>query len=134
MDRIIGRDRDELTLEGFDELESPLGAVVESWEESHSEVSGQETITLLAEHDLDQDGKEWAASANIGSITFAPIRVADGKNLATIATLLLTTSQALSKEKICLVNSLFRRLLQQIQNILELARVHESSGQNSKWP
>jgi hypothetical protein len=124
---------DGLKLEGFDEPEPSLYAVVQSWQEQHSRVGVLETITLLAKHDLDQMGRDWAAGSNIGSITFAPIQAVDNNKLAIAATLFLLTKQTLSEEKICVVNSVFRRLLQQIQNVVEMARVYEVSHRGSGW-
>lgn len=125
--------RDGLRLEGFDEPPPSLYGVVESWLDEHSEVSGLETTTLLAERDLDQMGQRWAAASNIGSITFASIRAIDGNHLATAATLFLLTAQTPNDEEVCVVNSIFRRLLQQIQNVVEVARVYEASRQDSGW-
>lgn len=126
--------RDKLVWKGFDEPEPSLYGVIESWRDGHPEVSELETITLLAERDLDEMGRHWAADSKIGSITFAPIRAIDGDNLTIGAMLFLITGQALNDEKLCVVNSIFRRLLQQIQSVLDMARIYQTSNQNSEWP
>ncbi len=123
--------RDGLKLEGFDEPPTSLYGVVDSWRDEHSEVSELETITLLTKRDLDQMGQRWATDSNIGSITFAPIRAIDGDKLAIAATLFLLTAQTLNEEEVCVVNSIFRRLVRQIQDVVEVARVYEVSNQDS---
>jgi hypothetical protein len=123
-----------LILEGFDAPEPSLYGIIESWREEHPEVRELETITLLPARDLDQMGQRWATDSNIGSITFAPIRAVDDDHLAIAAILFLVTAHALNEENICVVNSIFRRLLQLIQTIIEIARAYETSNQDSQWP
>ncbi len=122
---------DGLKLGGFDELPTSLYGVVDEWRDENSEVSELETITLLAKHDLDQEGRRWAAGSNISSITFAPIRAVDDGELLVATTLFLLTAQTLDEKQVCVVNSIFRRLVQQIQNVVEVARVYEVSNQDS---
>ncbi len=126
--------REERVLVGFDEPVPNLYGIVESWREEHPEVGRLDAHTLLAQRDLDLMGRRWAAESNIGSITFAPIRIVDRGSLTVAAMLFLLTAQSLSKDDLCLVDSIFRRLLQQIQSVLETARAFEASGQESQWP
>ncbi|QDT01274.1 hypothetical protein [Adhaeretor mobilis] len=126
--------QDGLVWKGFDEPEPSLSGVIESWRDGHPEVGELETVTLLAKRDLDEMGQRWAAAAKIASITFAPIRAADGEDLTIGAMLFLIAGQTLNDDNLCVVNSIFRRLLQQIQSVLDMARVYQTSNQNSQWP
>ena len=89
-----------------------------------------DAMAILPKRDFDASAKNWAVDENIGTIIVAPVRAVDGPELTVVMTLYLLTAIQLDDDMICIANSIFRRFVQLIQNIIQTARFQESSQED----
>lgn len=122
----------ELRLEGFDEAPLNLYGVVSEWAESQPLPNDHETVTILPRIDFASEGQRWATQSESRTITVAPVLTnAEGKLLVAF-TVLLVAKVELKPEQIAVLNSISRRCVSLLQQIIESARSWEEMRKLSK--